>query len=224
MEETKRAEAGTPGLSDSAQIRYYQTIAREFIRLRGAPFILSPKDLELIAEWERMKIPLESVLMGIERAFESRKMRGRESGRIMALSFCRNQVLRAFGQHRDRKAGADRKGGRREAKKDRIAREIRAFLNDCPPEASGFRDLLEKALRLVAASELDEAELEILDEKVDKKIRDLVTPADRNEAMVALRAEFPKKRNEELEEVLDTKLLKSLRDRYRIPYVSPFYY
>jgi len=224
MDETKRAEAGTRDSSDSAQSRYYRTIAREFIRRRGAPFILSPKDLELIAEWERMKIPLESVLMGIERAFEGRKIHSLEGSRIMALSFCRNQVLKAYGQHRDRKAGADRKEGRREAKKDRIAREIQGFLAHCPPEAAGFRDLLEKALRLVTAPEFDEAELENLDEKIDKRIRDLATPADRNEVMKTLREEFPRKRNEELDEILETKLLKSIRDKYRVPYVSPFYY
>lgn len=51
--------------------KYFQSIALHFFKHRGAPFFLSSKELDYIAGWEKMGIPLHVVLEGIERSFES---------------------------------------------------------------------------------------------------------------------------------------------------------
>jgi hypothetical protein len=49
-------------VSQAQRSRYFQEIARAFFDRRGAPFVLSSRDLVTIAAWEEQGIPLHSGL------------------------------------------------------------------------------------------------------------------------------------------------------------------
>jgi hypothetical protein len=48
---------------------YYAAAEAAFVRRRGTPFLLSPKDFALLKEWRALGVPLEAVESGIEEAF-----------------------------------------------------------------------------------------------------------------------------------------------------------
>ena len=118
---------------DNGQSGYYQTIAREFLARRGAPFLLSPRDQAAIAAWEAKRVPLDVVLEGIGRTFDGLKARaGGPKG--VSLAFCERQVEAALAQHRDRSAGRGSAAGPRPDKKDRARREVEKGLRGLGPD------------------------------------------------------------------------------------------
>jgi hypothetical protein len=74
---------------------YYAAVEAAFIRRRGTPFLLSPKDFALMKEWRVLGIPEEVVERGIDEAFVNREER-QAAGRVNALSYCRDAVLVAW--------------------------------------------------------------------------------------------------------------------------------
>jgi len=223
MRETRQGEEDPVESDSRAQSEYYQTIAREFFRRRGAPFFLSPKDIALIARWEKMKAPLDTVLEGMEMAFENFRKGGR-SAKILTMGFCEVQVMKAFGRHAERKAGGARKTVHRDEKRKKLILEIERFLGAVPP---GFEDLgasFERALALVRPAEAGEEELERLDDEVDEALWRGASPEEKEALRRETAAEFAGKRGLDLDEVVRTRLAKALRDRHKVPYVSLFYY
>jgi hypothetical protein len=83
------------GAAEPADRAYFSTIEAEFIRRRGTPFLLSPKDYGLARRWFELGIPLEDVTAGIADAFERRQERA-ASGRVNSLSYCEGAVLEAW--------------------------------------------------------------------------------------------------------------------------------
>lgn len=74
---------------------YFAAAEAAFVRRRGTPFLLSPKDFALLKEWRALGVPLEAVESGIEEAFARREERG-AVGRVNSLSYCRDAVLEAW--------------------------------------------------------------------------------------------------------------------------------
>ena len=75
---------------------YYRAIEEEFVRRRGAPLLLSPRDWSLIGEWKAAGIALRIVLQGIQNvfeAFERRVVAGARARKINSLAYCRQEVL-----------------------------------------------------------------------------------------------------------------------------------
>ena len=205
---------------------YFRGISNRFIALRGAPFSLSPADLELISAWESAGVPLDVVLEGIEEAFAVRPGRPRAAGKIRALSFCRLSVERAFARHRERAVGAKRGigGGKTEKKQAAARAEADAFLRRFPPDLSAIRPAFEEALRLLAAEPPDPEALERLDEAIDAALRASAGAAERKDAEAAVGRGHPRLRGEAKREAVETGLMRALREKYRIPRVSLFYY
>jgi hypothetical protein len=79
----------------SPQHAYFQRIEREFIGLRGAPMLLTPKDWQVIARWYEAGVPLGLVVQTIAELFEKRKESGKSS-RISSISYCAGAVERAW--------------------------------------------------------------------------------------------------------------------------------
>src|SRR5271167_2390296 len=50
---------------------YFTEIEEHFWRKRGAHLLVSPLDWAIVETWQKAGIPLEAVLKGIDRAFES---------------------------------------------------------------------------------------------------------------------------------------------------------
>src|SRR5512142_276920 len=90
---------------------YYQAAEAAFIRRRGTPFLLSPKDFALLREWRSLGIPLEAIEQGIDDAFSRREERG-ATGRVNSLSYCRDAVISAWERRAEAAAGrgSDRAG------------------------------------------------------------------------------------------------------------------
>ena len=90
---------------------YYAAVEAAFIRRRGTPFLLSPKDFGLMKEWRALGIPREVVERGIDEAFSNREER-QAAGRVNALSYCRDAVL--VNWERSAEAAVGKGGGRDE--------------------------------------------------------------------------------------------------------------
>lgn len=223
MRGTRLGEDNAMEAEGRAQSQYYQTIAREFVRRRGAPFYLSPRDVGLIAHWEKMRVPLDVVLEGMEMAFENFRKGGR-SAKILSLGFCEYQVMKAFSRHGERKAGGRREPASRDKKRAKLVSEIERFLGALPPDLEDLRASFERALVLVRTGEEGERDLERLDDEVDEALWRGASPQEKKEFLRGAAAEFKGKPNVDLEEVLRTRILKARRERHKIPYVSLFYY
>src|SRR5215468_6327595 len=88
---------------------YFEAAEAAFIRRRGTPFLLSPRDFALLREWRALGIPIEAVEDGIDRAFTRREER-QAVGRVNSLSYCRDAVLEAWERRADAARGRGNAG------------------------------------------------------------------------------------------------------------------
>jgi hypothetical protein len=211
-------------MADQAQSGYYQAIAREFLRRRGAPFFLSPKDLAVISGWEEEGVPLDAVLEGIGRAFEAG--RGPSRGRAPStLARCQAQVRKAMAQHVDRGAGSRRKEARPRSEKAARARaEAQAWLGRMGAKDDTLEPLLRAALDLLGRPSPDEAALERIDEGVDQALWDRASRDEREALRRKMARELAGKSGPEAEAAVRTRFVKAAREAGKVPYVSLFYY
>lgn len=87
---------------------YFEAIEAVFVRLRGAPLLLSPTDWQVASAWFEAGIPLDLVLQTLETIFARRKERGTR-GRIQSLRYCSDPVWQAWDEARELAAGGVRK-------------------------------------------------------------------------------------------------------------------
>jgi hypothetical protein len=209
-------------MTDQAKSGYYQAIAREFLSRRGAPFFLSPRDLDVIAGWEKNGVPLAVVFEGINRAFEG--CRGRARGtKGLSLSFCEAHVRRAMAQHADRSAGRRRAAVPRAKKIVRALGEVETFLRSHAGDDRELRSLFAEATSHLSGHAPDEEALERIDHAVDELLwgRASRTGGEGKERRTAgeLAGKGPG-----AAAAARTRLVKSAREKGKIPYVSLFYY
>lgn len=211
-----------PAPPDEDRARYFQEISRAFLERRGAPFLLSSRDLDLLSSWEKAGLPLSVVLEGIDRAFEPGPGRSGARGRVVTLAFCRAQVERAFERHRDRRVGNARKAPLPADQCARARAAIKLFLADLPdavpPRVIG---LSRDALELLSADPVDADALERLDAQTEAALLGPAAPAEGGPSAPAgagaekkVAAGTPAR----------TRLVKALREKFQIPYFSLFYY
>jgi len=206
------------------QGRYFQEISQSFLDLRGAPFVLSSKDMMTISTWEETGIPLRIVLEGIRRAFEKYRQRHAGSRKIFSLSFCQAEVERAFAEFRDRGVGCEGPRVSRAAKAAMARKEIERFLRAVPPGAGYLKDVFGQALAALSQRPLREEELERLEKKVDDLILRQASAEDRDAAQKQVEAEFAGLSKQEQVRILGLQLVKREREKSRIPHLSLFYY
>jgi hypothetical protein len=151
---------------------YYAAVEAAFIRRRGTPFLLSPRDFSLLKEWRALGVPLEAIEAGIDEAFSRREERS-AVGRVNSLSYCRDAVLEAW----ERRMETARGRGAAAAPDDPDARRILVELARRLAEAGARRpdlgDPLEGAVRAIArmgASEKTGAEIEASLARLDKRL------------------------------------------------------
>lgn len=111
---------------------YFTEIEEHFWRKRGAHLLVSPLDWAVVETWQRSAIPLEAVLRGIDRSFESYgRSRGGISGRpLKSLVYCVDAVLEAASEMQESAAGAGPKTEKR-APEPFSSEEIQRFLEEC---------------------------------------------------------------------------------------------
>ena len=65
--------AAAPSAEDVA---YFRAVEDAFVRLRGAPLLLSPEDFQVALRWRREGVPLSLVEATLEEVFAKRRERG----------------------------------------------------------------------------------------------------------------------------------------------------
>jgi len=202
---------------------YYQKIARAFLKYQTSMFFLPPRYIALIAEWEKLHIPLEPILEGIERTF-SRRLSRKGKKNVYSLSLCEKEILKAYAQQQERLVGQTVPRIDRAEKIKKVRAEIKTFLKDLRPEFQPIKERLERALALLNESTPDETQLEKLDEEIDHTLWLLSSGQEKSDCLEEIKKEYPGKPEHQLAEIQRTRLIKSHRQDYRIPYVSLFYY
>jgi hypothetical protein len=112
---------------------YFTEIEEHFWRKRGAHLLVSPLDWAILETWQKSEIPLEAVLRGIDKAFESysRSRRGAGGRPLKSLAYCVDAVLEAAQEMQEAAAGAGpRVPGKDSAKEPFSQDELRHFLGD----------------------------------------------------------------------------------------------
>jgi hypothetical protein len=181
-------------------------------------------DVDFIASWEKMGIPLRVVLEGIREAYERVRQRPGSKGKVYSLSYCSFHVLRAFEEYKERKTGTQRKMINREKKRKKIQEEVRVFLDTAPAELSFLREPFGRALRLLSRREVDEKRLGILEEEIEELLFNFSSAQERKKVEEQIHREFPDFRKTQDRSLVQIKLLKRQRERYKIPYLSFYYY
>jgi hypothetical protein len=74
------------------ELAYYRAVEDHFARLRGTPFLFSPKDFGLLRGWWSEAVPLAAVIAGIGEVMARRADRGEDP--VSSLSYCRHAVAR----------------------------------------------------------------------------------------------------------------------------------
>jgi len=204
--------------------KYFQSIALHFFKHRGAPFFLSSKELDYIARWEEMEIPLHVVLEGIERSFEIYRRKPGRKAKIQSLAFCDLQVIKAFEQDRERKVGHKKRIVERHEKRDRAKVEVERFLGKIPPQIRYLKEAYSLAQKVLSQSHFDEEELERIEGKIEELLWKNSLDEEKERVKRGIVKDYEFKEKEEFERILKIKLVKVLRDKYKIPYISLFYY
>ncbi len=174
MSETEADKAyGAAGESETEADRAYYTAGEAaFIRRRGTPFLLSPKDFALLKQWRQLGVSIEAVEQGIEEAFSRRQERGAVS-RVNSLAYCRDAVLSAWERRAETAVGkgTSRRGAPVDVAftlrslSDRIAGLTIRRSDLAAPLASALRSLAR-----LAAKEADPEEIESSLAWLDKRL------------------------------------------------------
>lgn len=85
---------------------YFTEIEEYFWKKRGAHLLVSPLDWAIMEAWQKAGVPLEAVLKGIDRAFESYGRSRRGAGKpLKSIAYCADAVLEAAEQQWEAAAG-----------------------------------------------------------------------------------------------------------------------
>ena len=216
--------AGKRTTLEARRSRYFQDIAAAFLRLRGAPFVLSSGDMVTIEGWEQAGIPIDVVEEGIRRAHENSRRARPVPVRLSSLAFCDREVTRAFREHRDRRVGRNLTPVARSRKAGRAQAAVRAFLEASLPEAGYLHDVYEKALAILSRKAIREEGLEKLEAEAEKLILEHSAGPDRAEAEKRVQADFAGHSPERYDEILAVEIIRRAREKYGIPHLCLFYY
>lgn len=185
--------------------------------------MLSASEIDIIEEWEERHIPLNTVLEGIKFAYEHfRKNRG--SGKNFTLTFCRRFVSTAFNLYKERKIGKESMGKRKSERVELVKAEIKTFLNNISKEVSYLKIFYLDILEDLSLGEIDEEVLESKDDQVDQLLLEHASPNEMKKHRQKALDEYNITQQSEKNQIANRKLIKTVREKYKIPYVSLYYY
>jgi hypothetical protein len=160
-------------MSETAEDRaYYAAAEAAFIRRRGTPFLLSPRDFALLKEWRALGVPLEAIEAGIDEAFSRREERS-AVGRVNSLSYCRDAVLEAWERRMETSRGRGAAAAPNDPDARRILVELARQLAEARARRPDLGDPLDAAVRAIArmgSSEKNSAEIEASLARLDKRL------------------------------------------------------
>jgi hypothetical protein len=206
------AEPGEPEDSDHA---WFQAVEEIFVRLRGAPLLLSPNDWHVARRWHEEGVPLDLIRQALEEVFAKRKERGTK-GKINSLRYCAPAVEAAWADLRELTAP----GERDEAPALDIPSRLRNLAARVPPEiaprVAGLHGDAPSVEAELAA--LDREMLAIAEASLETGLRQEVDAAV-EKTLAALRDRLPA---EELERSRERLAHQVLRQRLGLPVLSLF--
>lgn len=211
------------GLSDH---QYFRAIEATFLRLRGSPLLLSPKDWRTAQEWHRQGIPLDLVERTLEELFAQRRERGTE-GKVSSLRYCAPRVEAAWAALRELTAPGERKP-EAEAEPVELGPRLAALAGSLPAELPGREELAGRIEALAPLGDpraVEERLAEIEEEAIDALVaalrprerRTLETQVDRT--LAALAGRVPEA---EAERTRDRLLRQRVRRKAGLPPLSLF--
>ncbi len=173
-------------MADEAQGReYFTAIETEFIRRRGTPFLLSPKDYALARRWFDLGIPAADVCLGIAEAFDRREERG-AAAKVNSLSYCEGAVLEAWERRASARVGRPAAEGESE-----VAPRLAELVKSLGAVDARFSEAVGAAIRAIErlsagdkSPEQTENSLSRIDRKLLREIEESL-PAPEREAIRA---------------------------------------
>jgi len=232
---------------------YFTEIEEHFWRKRGAHILVSPLDWAIVETWQKAGIPVEAVLRGIDRAFESyRRSRRGASGRpLKSLAYCVDAVTDAAEELKEAAAGAgpqssahrpsgeafsrdDLRGyfARNLQQLERAAGKVQATNPVLASQVLKTRGKLEAlAPRLDSPAQLDFEDLERHLTVLEEKLAATLTAETSEDLLVEIRREMdralaPYRRKmtaDQLSQLERQYLQKRLFERFEVPRLSLFY-
>jgi hypothetical protein len=197
---------------------YFQAVEEIFVRLRGAPLLLSPADWQVASRWHREGVPLDLVGRVLEEVFAKRKERGTK-GKINSLRYCAPAVEAAWADLRELTAP----GERTPAAPLDIAARLRNLAAALPPILAAFAA---RVAALHGDAPSVEAELSALDREMLAASAGSLAPDLREEVeaavektLAALKSRLPA---DELERSRERLTHQVLRQRLGLPVLSLF--
>jgi hypothetical protein len=164
--------------------RYYQAAEAAFIRRRGTPFLLSPRDFALLRQWRALAVPIEAVEQGIDQAFSRREERSAR-GRVNSLSYCAEAVLEAWERRAEMSVGRGGTRGGAEPDATLAIAGFQAQLADLARRRSDLAAPIEAAARSLErigksgkSAEDIEASLARLDKRLAQALADALPAAE----------------------------------------------
>jgi predicted transcriptional regulator len=107
---------------------YFTEIEEYFWKKRGAHLLVSPLDWAIMETWQKAGVPLEAVLTGIDRAFESYGRSRRGAGKLLkSLAYCTDAVLEAAEEKLEAAAGSSPSTGRSKTSETFSRGELKAY-------------------------------------------------------------------------------------------------
>jgi hypothetical protein len=230
---------------------YFTEIEEYFWKKRGAHLLVSPLDWAIMETWQKAGIPLEAVLKGIDRAFESYGRSRRGAGKpLKSLAYCTDAILEAVAESQEAAAGGAPKNGRTVA--EPFSRgELRAYFaknveqivkagemhRAAHPElADRFREVARSVDAMLPMLDipgtLDVEELERRLTVLDEKLQATLTSHASEELMLRIRREVDgqlamyrrKMKVEQIAQVERQYRQKRLLEEFGLPRLSLYYF
>jgi hypothetical protein len=230
---------------------YFTEIEEYFWKKRGAHLLVSPLDWAIMETWQRAGVPLEAVLKGIDRAFESYGRSRRAAGKpLKSLAYCTDAVLQVAKEGLEAAAGSAPKNGR-EAQEAFPREELKAYLarnadqvataakknGGAHPEIAARLAEIAESVRASSVlvdspGRLDLEDLERRLTVLDDKLSALLTTHATEELMLRIRREVDgqlsayrrKMKAEQLALVQNKYIQKRLLEEFGLPRLSLYYF
>jgi hypothetical protein len=205
----------------SPEHAYFRAIEETFIRLRGAPLLLSPADWRVASGWYSEGIPLAVVARALEEVFARRRERSAR-GRIQSLRYCAPAVAAAWEEIRSLTAP----GRQAEAEPLLVAPRLAALAAALPEGLADRRRWGRRITSLAGGTEEVEAALARLDRELLEGLEAAQEPAAREELAREMEAALARLAtrlgDRELEEARGRLLRLLLRQHRGLPVLSLF--
>ena len=200
---------------------YFRAIEEVFIRLRGAPLLLSPADWQIARDWHRAGIPLDLVCATLEEIFRQRAEAGKRRS-VRSLKYCRSAVEQAWTRQQELGAPA----ARSELVELDVGARLLSLAAALPGSLPGQAQLRRRIGELKGGVEEVEHQLSLLDRQVMGALRSGITPEvsaeierDVEEALARLETRLPA---DERPAVRDRLFDQAVRRRAGLPVLSLF--